>query len=69
MLKMVIWLTPSPSNVHVVYGMSLYKNDPFNDGWLAKGGVCCPPEVEANPAVLLDFLSLRDLRILLKACE
>ena len=46
------------------------KKDPFSDAWPTRGGVWPPPEVvEVNPAVLLDFLSLRDLRILLKACN
>ena len=40
------------------------KLEPLTDPWAANGGVWCP---ETNPAELLDFLSLRDLLILLKA--
>ena len=40
------------------------KLEPLTDPWAANGGVGDP---DTNPAELLDFLSLRDLRILLKA--
>ena len=40
------------------------KLEPLTDPWAANGGVGDP---DTNPAELLDFLSLRDLLILLKA--